>query len=229
MSEFKWPVAGLGATAAQALIDASLTADAFLLDGSNSQLALAVGGGTGTISYTEDDTVSPSIKYVRSRFGGADVQVGDVLGGIDFLGRSGGGSPLLGVLGAQIYAQTGAVLTSGKYPTSVFISTVGSSGSLKERLSLKIDGTSNFTLLGGGSFNLITDVSVLNRFKVEDTGKMTVGAAGITHRINGTVNAPAANVIAITNAPFAGAGTPSAYLRININGTDYVIPLLPGA
>ena len=50
------------------------------------------------------------------------------------------------------------------------------------------------------------------------------GGSGSIHRINGAVEATGAVSLTHTNGPTATSGNPSAYLKININGTDYVIP-----
>lgn len=58
-----------------------------------------------------------------------------------------------------------------------------------------------------------------------NAGAVTLGNGPTqTHRVNGLVQAPAAGVLTLVNAPGAATGDPTVYLTININGTDYVIP-----
>jgi len=189
------------------------SADSFKLDGSNS--SLVAGNSDVTVDFdrgvyldVNGDILTPesSLAYLtlmKNVLGGA-VESLSALGEIRFAGQTAGAT---------------------SYPSPL-------GGSLGLGATIKV--VRNGSALSGdtlpSTFGIhMGDPLSSPSLSVESSGKITLGLGSNTHRINSNTSAPAANVIAITNAPFAGAGTPSAYLRINVNGTEYVIPLLPGA
>lgn len=65
-----------------------------------------------------------------------------------------------------------------------------------------------------------------NRMNVDSSGKITLGTASGTqiHRINGSTVSAGSDAMTLLNGPANTAGNPDTFLKININGTDYVIP-----
>lgn len=64
------------------------------------------------------------------------------------------------------------------------------------------------------------------RGSVNGAGLWTLGSSGGTeiHRINGGTATAGADVLTFSNGPTGTAGNPDIYLRLNINGTNYVFP-----
>lgn len=85
---------------------------------------------------------------------------------------------------------------------------------------------------GGTKSGSGTDGSV--RLKTASTDRVTVSAAGTvtigtsggsqTHQINGATVSSGSDTLTFTNGPSGTAGNPDIYLKLNINGTDYVFP-----
>lgn len=61
---------------------------------------------------------------------------------------------------------------------------------------------------------------------ISATGKWTIGesSGAQIHQINGATEASAAAVMTMTNGPTNTAGNPDIFIKINYNGTVYVIP-----
>ena len=75
-----------------------------------------------------------------------------------------------------------------------------------------------------GSVRLKTSGS--DRLVVDNAGKVTLGSSGGSevHMVNGATASAASGTLTFTNAPSGVSGNPSIYLKLNVNGTDYVFP-----
>lgn len=72
-----------------------------------------------------------------------------------------------------------------------------------------------------------TDTAGNPQFGVnQGTGVVQIGASSTTpeHVLNTSTSAPASGVGTLLNLPAGASGNPSGYIKININGTDRVIP-----
>lgn len=87
------------------------------------------------------------------------------------------------------------------------------------------DGDSNTGVYSPGADQLALATGGVNAIVISSSQAVTLGTgSGATHRLNSSVQAPAAGVLTLTNGPGASTGNPAVYLTLNINGTNYVVP-----
>lgn len=98
----------------------------------------------------------------------------------------------------------------------------------KDSLVLTEDGTNSEVRLETATTRLRFrgPVSGFASLLFYSTGGLQLGELGATdiHQINTTTPAPDVSILTLTNGPVGTAGNPAVYVKININGVDYVFP-----
>lgn len=124
---------------------------------------------------------------------------------------------------------------TGANPIIMRLHGLGTSGSSTDREMLNMQWDASNTTYristntaGAGTVRPLSIYtgSNTNQLRLETDGSVQLGAASATpvHRLNTATETPAAGALTLTNGPGAASGDPSIFIKINVNGTEYVIP-----
>lgn len=159
----------------------------------------------GTLSLPSGSAALPSYSFTGDpdsgmyRSSANDVRLS--AGGSDRLSAQSGG---VEVLNGQLFITDGSAAS----PSLTF--------SADQNTGLTRLGADNIAITAGGAARFQVNGSVIQIGESGDTSTI--------HQINSGLQAPAAGVLTLTNGPGASTGNPAVYLKLNINGTNYVIP-----
>lgn len=126
-----------------------------------------------------------------------------------FLERIGIGDQISVSSASSTYAYVTAIASNTSLTTDVVLGDGTSQTINVKRAILRIDD------------NTPTQVGL-----IDNAGKWTIGKSGTTERLafNGATEATAAGAATLLNAPAGAAGNPDIWIKIEYNGTVYVIP-----
>jgi len=94
------------------------------------------------------------------------------------------------------------------------------------QLNVDSSFTAGFEISLGGARTFGVRTNGTLGFTLDGNQKAVIGASGSTqiHQINGDTGTAGSDSMTMTNGPAGSAGNPAVFLKLNINGTSYIVP-----